>query len=251
MLCATHCFCIFLHLVYRGLELYGVSKDEKADRVAVFHYSYIKRGINLVRVFLFFSVITYVQYIVREYFTYNSKSTNVNSYLITWLFYEVIIFYFSILSLIIFLVVSRVKSFITFRERVGFGANMRYTQDFLDYVKDDIHWVQIYLTQLLLCAQAFNFKQSKAEITLSLVIFIGRFIMNGVILYILFFTKKKAVLIPKYVSIYFAISLSLNSVLGFNLIHLIKIKSFFWTPFVVEEVILHGLIFFQFLIDWR
>jgi hypothetical protein len=53
------------------------------------------------------------------------------------------LFYYNIAALIIFLIFTRFKSFRTLREKAGFGSNLRYKIDFLDLVKDDIHWFTI------------------------------------------------------------------------------------------------------------
>jgi hypothetical protein len=53
------------------------------------------------------------------------------------------LFYYNIAALIIFLIFTRFKRFRTLREKAGFGSNLRYKIDFLDFVKDDIHWFTI------------------------------------------------------------------------------------------------------------
>ena len=60
-----------------------------------------------------------------------------------WLLYEVCIFYYSIFSLVLLLFISRFATFRTIRERVGFGGNIRYKIDFLEYCKEDVHWFMI------------------------------------------------------------------------------------------------------------
>jgi hypothetical protein len=54
--------------------------------------------------------------------------------------YEVAIFYFNAFAQIVFLVISRFKSFITLRERVQLSPRTRYKKDFLDFCQEDFHW---------------------------------------------------------------------------------------------------------------
>ena len=68
----------------------------------------------------------------------------------TLLLFEVMIFYFTVISTILFLIVSRCISFKTLRERAGYGGRMRYQIDFLDFVSGDIHWFVIIVSQIKL-----------------------------------------------------------------------------------------------------
>lgn len=70
------------------------------------------------------------------------------------LLFEVMIFFLTIVSTICFLITSRFISFKTLRERAGFGGRMRYEIDFLDFVKDDLHWVLISQTLIFLMLYA-------------------------------------------------------------------------------------------------
>ena len=63
---------------------------------------------------------------------------------------EVLLFYFGIFGQIIFLLLSRCFSFKTMRERANLGGNMRYRIDFLDFVKDDIHYFLICFIEAML-----------------------------------------------------------------------------------------------------
>ena len=65
-----------------------------------------------------------------------------------WLTYEVAAFYLNILSLVVFLTIASVKKFRTFREREGFAGNMRKNLDFLTYCTEDVHWFQVWFTQV-------------------------------------------------------------------------------------------------------
>lgn len=75
---------------------------------------------------------------------------NIQNQIEVVVFIELLIFFFSILSQMIFLLVSRLVSFRTARERLDLGGNMRYRKDFLEFVKDDIHYTIIIISQFLL-----------------------------------------------------------------------------------------------------
>lgn len=66
------------------------------------------------------------------------------------LLFDVMIFYLTILGIIVFLLFSRMVSFKTLRERAGYGGNMRYQIDFLDFCKNDIHWFLVMFTLTML-----------------------------------------------------------------------------------------------------
>ena len=81
-----------------------------------------------------------------------------------WLTYEVVAFYLNIISVVFFLIVASFKKFKTIRERLGFAGQERKSVDFLTYVKDDIHWWQLWFVQLTLyiCGLAFRTTTSYA-----------------------------------------------------------------------------------------
>ena len=59
-----------------------------------------------------------------------------------WLYYEVILFYSNIIGQTLFLFIGRIAFFRTLKEKMvpGFPKNRRYKEDFLYFVRDDIHW---------------------------------------------------------------------------------------------------------------
>ena len=63
-----------------------------------------------------------------------------NSHVMAWLTYEVVAFYLNIISVVFFLIVASFKRFKTIRERLGLAGQQRRKQDFLNYVREDIHW---------------------------------------------------------------------------------------------------------------
>lgn len=85
-------------------------------------------------------------------------------HVMAWLTYEVVAFYLNIISVVFFLIVASFKKFKTIRERLGFAGQERKSVDFLTYVKDDIHWWQLWFVQLTLyiCGLAFRTTTSYA-----------------------------------------------------------------------------------------
>jgi len=68
---------------------------------------------TLVKLFTFFIAIMYTQYVILENYNVKEKKLvqkNLNHTFVL-LYYEVLMFYFNIISLIVFLVVSRFLSF--------------------------------------------------------------------------------------------------------------------------------------------
>ena len=63
---------------------------------------------------------------------------------------EILLFYFNIIGQMIFLFMSRCFKFYTIRERLGLGGNMRYRKDFLEFVKDDVHYLLIWIMEFLI-----------------------------------------------------------------------------------------------------
>ena len=71
----------------------------------------------LIKTLMFFTIIVYVQQVVLSLYENGSETYAKQDSRVVWLLYEVLIFYFNLLSLMIFLVFSRFKSFKTLREK--------------------------------------------------------------------------------------------------------------------------------------
>jgi len=80
------------------------------------------------------------------------------SQVMAWLNYEILAFYLNIMAMGVFLLLSSCKKFKSIRDRMGWGAELRKTTDFLTYCKDDIHWFCMWFTQLMLCVLALIMK---------------------------------------------------------------------------------------------
>ena len=90
----------------------------------------------------------------------------------------------------IFLIMSRIVSFRTLRERATLGAYFRYRTDFLDYVKDDIHWFIIYTTQIFLAILCVYLRDGRSSGYYFYIILATKYLFHGFIVYFVFFTKK-------------------------------------------------------------
>ena len=143
---ATHIICILLHVVKYMINIFYLKNyEENKKKDNIFNSPYLIEILSVLKIVLYFISIIYVQSKVST--NYSERVKNVYN---VWLLYEVAIFYFHLFAMIFFLLFSRVRSFRTLRERVGFGAKMRYKIDFLDFVQNDVHWFLIIVSQLFL-----------------------------------------------------------------------------------------------------
>ena len=143
----THIICVLLHGLKYIINIFYIKnyeQDKKKDNI--FSSPYLIEILSVLKIVLYFISIIYVQSKVST--DYSSRNKTVFN---CWLLYEVAIFYFHIFAMMFFLLFSRIRSFKTLRERVGFGAKMRYKIDFLDFVQNDVHWFLIIVSQLFLC----------------------------------------------------------------------------------------------------
>ena len=119
----AHLVCILLHYLYQVLNHY----DSKT----------IANAVLVMKILIYFYAVMSVQTGI----TYE-ECTDVTdrSIVMAWLTYEVLAFYFNIISVVFFLAIAGCKKFKTIRERSGFAGNMRKKMDFLQYCKEDLHW---------------------------------------------------------------------------------------------------------------
>ena len=78
------------------------------------------------------------------------------------------------------------------REKAGFGSNLRYKTDFLDFCKDDIHWFNLIFQQLFLGIYAYKKRVNQKRFQIDyfvLTLLIARNVGNFVVMYRTFFTK--------------------------------------------------------------
>lgn len=72
------------------------------------------------------------------------------SQVMAWLSYEVFAFYFNVIAMGVFLLLSSCKKYYSIKDRLGFCPDKRKTLDFLAYCKEDIHWFCLWFTQFML-----------------------------------------------------------------------------------------------------
>lgn len=184
-------------------------------------------------------------------YTYCSEITD-KMPVMAWLTYEVSAFYFNLLGLMIFLVVASFKKFRTMREREGFAGNMRKTQDFLSYCKEDVHWFQIWFLQVglftsgMLFRGAGDLKDSIGVATsesAALLLF-GLFLMVHI-----YFGEDKF----KFTSTTY-ILLGATFVIACAMINrfLVSMQEnrIWWAPVVLEMIVAHMLIYVQMGIEY-
>ena len=158
----THFLCLFIELSFRVIE-YRESLNKTR-----FSFSYLTKILQLIKMVSYFLVIQYVQFVVINFYMQNQGQPVAHEDKnIVWLLYEIVLFYANIFSQMLFIFISRVYSFMTLKEKfiTNFSKKMRYRVDFLDFVKDDIHWFTILASQSLLCQFAFHKRQNINEST--------------------------------------------------------------------------------------
>ena len=116
---AAHAICFFLHLGKKYTQIYQTLWI-KSGQSKKFTFGYLYELMLLIKVFLYIVTIIYIQTVISDIFeACPNDKTNGNNHLVCWLLYEVVIFYFNAIGQCIFLLVSRCRSYITIKERVG------------------------------------------------------------------------------------------------------------------------------------
>ena len=199
-------------------------------------FEYQKRLLILTKTLLYFATMTYVEYVIISHFDVDKKSaTTKHSKLTSILLYEVMVFFLGITSLVLFLVFSRFLSFKTIRERLGFGGQMRYSTDFLEWVGDDVHWMQNTLTIICLFFYVLTKRKDLNEwITLQiteLYFVIALFIVDSVNVYLVFLAKD---IRKKFITVSIVLSLVLNLTLIVMFMIDFRVEvSLYWQPFLL------------------
>ena len=130
----THATCLVLHISDTILRIYSMRGLHGANG-DIFRYTYVCEVIILLKVMCYIVSVIYIQVVVIDIMRkFPDDHTNGNNHLISWMLYEVAIFYFNVFAQSFFLVFSRIKSFVTLRDRVQLSSRMRYKKDFLDYI---------------------------------------------------------------------------------------------------------------------
>lgn len=118
--------------------------------------------LKFVKTFAYFISVTYAQHEIFEFiynqnqhigekgFNWNSAKEYFSEVQAFWLIIEVIVFYLQVFSMMFVLFFSTCWKYKPLKERFGAASNKRFTEDFLDFASEHIHWSNIYGTLLLL-----------------------------------------------------------------------------------------------------
>jgi hypothetical protein len=164
------------------------------------------------------------------------------SHVMAWLTYEVVAFYLNIISVAAFLMVASFKKFKTIRERLGFAGQERKSMDFLTYVKDDIHWWQMWFVQatLFLCGLAFRTNTSYAiglsASQVAIIILLGAFCIRQ-----LYFNSKFQ--FKEYTKVFLGSLLLVCLMMIPRYFYLRNEGSVWWAPVVLEIIVAHLVMF--------
>ena len=135
------------------------SPDQSESFFQLKIFEFITKSLNLVKMVAYFVAIQYIQHVVIGYFVLDKGAViKYENNFMVWLYYEVILFYANILAQCLFLFISRIFKFRTFKEKIvpGFPKSKRYLEDFMYFVKDDIHWFTLTIQQIILMAYALS-----------------------------------------------------------------------------------------------
>ena len=107
--------------------------------------------------------------------------------------FEVMIFFYSIFAQMLFLLLSRFASFQTIKERLELGGNMRYRRDFLEHVKEDVHYLIIGLVELFLYIYVITHLQSEqgSADTLDKILIGVHIAMQFILVFLVYFKKNQ------------------------------------------------------------
>lgn len=150
----------------------------------------------MAKLMIYITAIVYVQTQVIVQFDEQYRLNQKPDHQFIWMLYEVLLFYFNIVALIIFLIFSRFSHFFTLRERAGYDHEklLEDSKDFLAFVQDDIHWFTLIFQQLFLCAFALWERKNRLEFSIKgdLLIVLVRHSLDFFMVYYIFFKKDIA-----------------------------------------------------------
>lgn len=139
------------------------------------------------------------------------------------------------------------------REKAGYGTRMRYEVDFLEFVKDDIHWfTTVCQTTILFMFVIFKRKRSifggEATPTISLVVLLIRHFINAGLVYNCYFRKGPYELNKCIYGIYFLKGGVFTAILIFCYLD-DHDNSLYTAPYLLYEIILGVTKFVQIFVD--
>ena len=220
-------------------------------------YLFLKKYLLMLKVIIYFMSIVCVQHFVQRKFAQDSKrhpgtTPTASTHREVILIFEILIFYFSIMALMIFLLFSRFFSFRTIRERMEWGGNMRYKRDFLEFVQDDVHYVVIALSQFLLFVYVLKHLTHEIDwtVTLAIVFLCCRYAFSfAAIFYVYFYSKANGKKKKIKVLSYFLGTLITSGVMLFCFAQNLREKLYWW-PFVLQDIVLNFFVLLNIIIEF-
>jgi hypothetical protein len=166
-----------------------------------------------------------------------------------WLTFEVLAFYFNLMSLGAFIFIQNIKKFKSIRDRCGLAGNQRKTMDFLVYCKDDIHWWSCWFTQIGLCICALVFRcKLGVDIKWSVIEVFTKHILGAFLIRQLYFNSKFQ--FKANTKVVLGLTMLVNLMLIFRYMSLKKEQATWWAPIVLNDIVLYFLIFGQMFQEW-
>lgn len=172
-----------------------------------------------------------------------------NSQVMAWLTYEVLVFYYNIVSLSVFIFIQNFKKFNSIRDRLGLAGDSRKKTDFLQYSKEDVHYWSAYFIEICLIVSALTFRAGVHEnIRMSVYAVIAKHTLGAYLIRQLYFNSKFQFKTKTKVAL--LLSVFANIFLVFQYIELEKSNSKWWEPAVLLDIVMYFVIFIQMFIEW-
>ena len=233
----------------KQMALYSRKDQKSVFQLRIFEF--LTKSLILIKMAVYFGAVQAVQYKVIDYVIWETKSTKemgVEANFVIWLLYEVILFYSNIFGQTLFLFITRItgSKFRTLKEKLvpGFPKDKRYQEDFLFFIKDDIHWFTIVVQQLVLQAYAVyeleKINPNKADLLIiheSFVLVLFKRIME--VYYIRKFQFSDVQFSRKHIIGQAVIGLVITIILGCLAAKFLSENRFFWTSYLVYECVLY------------
>lgn len=166
------------------------------------------------------------------------------SQVMAWLSYEVIAFYLNIVAIAVFILFSSCKKFYTLRDRMQLAGERRKKEDFLNYIKEDIHWFCMWFTMLMLTILALVMRTRSHElIQKSVGVLFTRHFLELILMGSFYYSKDFS--LGTFFKAVIGCILLINIFLILVFLELETEFSVWWAPVVLLDVTLHFYMFFQ------
>ena len=172
------------------------------------------------------------------------------SQVMAWLSYEVIAFYMNIVAMGVFILFSSCKKFHSIRDRLGLSGDQRKSVDYLNYVKEDLHWFCMWFTQLMLCILALTMRTKSHEgVQKSVGVLFTRHFLELIVLASFYYSNN--FVIQSHIKFIGGCVLLINFFLIVVFFELEKEYTVWWGPVLLLDIVLHFYIFIQIGIEWK